>query len=1170
MPTSADNPDHTAIAQRKGDHETDDALALQNAANQLAQTSSSTLLPRPVASLVSFFTQSTSLSLRVGTFLGGFALNSARATTLTGLELSRAVVEGILVRAGRDVSLRSTGEYARNEAESILERSLATLHSTITSASFFASASFHLSSVTLSSFSAFSQNLLSTLDAILGSTESSRAIAAIITLIRREFRNGDSGIGGERVGVGDLLVGSIGFALLQRWGRRATEREIKEHGDEEMIWDIVILDNGSRADVVGTQQTAYTTGLNEDTDDLPKRPASFFSLEDGEEDEGFEAVERNGRSPNVIGQLVPHVSLPADRQHSLTDEEIRTYIMNQLPKGARASIRTDTVTSRTITVDVFDHDLVDINPPPGTAVVEERFNHFQDTGVDDTSSLAMTLPKHTVVFRTALNQSQRADLCPQPVSGLLEDIDDEATLFRNNQHHAMQEASLPSLDVSTTSLLDQIDDLAAASPDNSGTTSPISDSETVKETFGKSSLSKMTQKAKSNTEEKLRHIPQLKKISKSFGHSASSHDSPQGAAKSDKENFPSQKATGKSLLKKPASIMKAREASRPFEKKSNTPNQNSGNTLPSSARKRKSTSPKRSPRDAVTSSPSGQPTQSLSKAGYYVNNEESVEAYVAQTDAYSLRSVEGRPKTPTYSRGHMRSSSRLARSRSEKDISLLLDESGRPRTPVTGQRGPYSASLAPSMYSLAATGSETSLLLAVRPAKSAYEDQAMISTLRNNGYVPDMFPDNHLVKNIHRFCCFSSASYGSNFLRVMGISTGSQKWQEADVDHHEHNSFSNHTGLPASTILLSSFVDPAGGSNAAGETAEGFPLVHYLSLDHDSKAVVLTLRGTWGFEDILTDMTCDYDDLHWLGRTWQVHKGMHASARRLLEGGGGRVMATIKAALEEFTDYGVIFCGHSLGGGVAALLATLISRPKDPETPGPAFVTASKPSGTLRLTPGQTSTTTQPGPFFLPPGRPIHVYAYGPPAVMSPSLQRVTRGLITTVVNGQDVVPSLSLGVLHDFHALSLAFKSDISDTKTHIRSRIWENITQSLIHKFYINQPPILIHAGDGMGEDSWAWSTLKSLRESLVSTKLLPPGEVFAVETMRVLQRDAFTLDSSNPDGYPRLGRPATRVQLKFVRDVEARFRELRFGSGMFGDHSPARYEANLAVLARGVLED
>lgn len=82
-----------------------------------------TLLPRPVAGLVSLFAQSTSLSVRAGTSLFGLAIDTARTSTLTGLELSRGLIESILVRAGKDVALRGS-EYGRAETESLVERSV--------------------------------------------------------------------------------------------------------------------------------------------------------------------------------------------------------------------------------------------------------------------------------------------------------------------------------------------------------------------------------------------------------------------------------------------------------------------------------------------------------------------------------------------------------------------------------------------------------------------------------------------------------------------------------------------------------------------------------------------------------------------------------------------------------------------------------------------------------------------------------------------------------------------------------------------------------------------------------------------------------------------------------------------------------------------------------------
>merc|ERR1711939_592549 len=250
-----------------------------------------------------------------------------------------------------------------------------------------------------------------------------------------------------------------------------------------------------------------------------------------------------------------------------------------------------------------------------------------------------------------------------------------------------------------------------------------------------------------------------------------------------------------------------------------------------------------------------------------------------------------------------------------------------PNSPAIHHR--RSKSVVPSIYTLKTNNSATSLVIANQPRRSAFENAETIESLMHTGFIDGLFPQHHIVRNITRFIRFASASYGASFLRVMGIvSAKGPTTKEIETSHHhEHHSFSTHTQLPPSTILLSSFVDPQGGTDATGNTNTGVPMVHFVSLDHESKAVVLTCRGTLGFEDVLTDMTCDYDDLLWQGQRYKVHKGIHASARRLLGGSGSRVMATIRATLEQYPDYGLVLCGHSLGGAVAAILAILISEP---------------------------------------------------------------------------------------------------------------------------------------------------------------------------------------------------------------------------------------------------
>jgi hypothetical protein len=180
-----------------------------------AASTGRTLLPKPIASMVSLATRSTSFALRLGTVIGGYGLGAAKFTTLSSLELGRGMLEGILSRAGKDALTRSNSDLGKESAESILEKSLESLHHTMMHMIFWTTAGYHMTETTVSSASQISQLLLSTLDQFFGSTDSSRAIASIITLIRHEFRNPATGVNGERVGVVDLILGLCGLAYLQ-------------------------------------------------------------------------------------------------------------------------------------------------------------------------------------------------------------------------------------------------------------------------------------------------------------------------------------------------------------------------------------------------------------------------------------------------------------------------------------------------------------------------------------------------------------------------------------------------------------------------------------------------------------------------------------------------------------------------------------------------------------------------------------------------------------------------------------------------------------------------------------------------------------------------------------------------------------------------------------------
>ncbi|EGZ78134.1 hypothetical protein NEUTE2DRAFT_154606 [Neurospora tetrasperma FGSC 2509] len=1147
-----------------------------------------TLLPSPVARAVSFATRSTGLALRVGTLLTGYGFDAAKMTTLSSLEMGRFVLEGILGRAGRDAIARSSSEHGRKEAENMLEKSLENLHRTMSQILFWTTTGFHVTGTTIAMLSETSQLLLSTLDQFFGSTDSSRAMASIITLIRREFQNPATGAQGEQVGVMDLMLGLCGMAYLQRWCRRSLEEETRAHQIEEVIWDVIVLSDGMRVDV--HEESVYGVHDNEFTEDLTLTSGS--DAHDSEED---------------------------------AEERIRNQIIRSLGDNAKVSITTKINTTKTITVDIQGptHD-IPASPPPGVELIEESRNTRQ--GSSETQAAADHTPHACrVVYRLNRNQERRYSITKEDgdisqVTGYVEQLDDDTV--------TMSERSLPTVDALfpvPTRSLEHLPDSATPRPGSSASAASSSSKSRIP------SLQMPKKRSENAANQKRLRIPptassstkrQETIISRASGNRSLSSRSREDAESKRKpiekksgfrkfftrdvfvSDTPSRKkkesqSSGSTRLTKPETSPKYKSAL-PSPVRVLAPHRPSSSrpaTRQSSASIPKIEEPGVSPKSSSSSLgrknvERSQYMRPPSRASYISVHERRRDSVYSQTESYSISAADdfrhSRPPSPCAIETDNEDAGSVVNPRSSDPA--LSHSYGLPSY-QTSRR--VKSRYTPSIYTL--PHESTSSLIPYRdPQKSAFSNTEALRGLRQAGMVDGMFPKYHLLRNITRFMRFASASYGSNFLKMLGIAKEMPILRALDTEtHHELRSFAHHTESDAGSILLSSFVDPQGGSDGTGSTNTGVPLVHYISLDHDSKAVVLACRGTLGFEDVLADMTCDYDDLVWRGKAYKVHKGIHASAKRLLYGGDGRVLYTLKQALEEFPDYGLVLTGHSLGGGVTALLGVMLSEPA-PGCNSTSFVTSADPHTHALgdFLHNGFATAQPPRHVCLPSGRPVHVYAYGPPSTMSASLCKATRGLITSIVNGNDMVPYLSLGVLHDFQAVALAFKTDNNEAKVEVRQRIWEAFQTGIADKWYGgNQssqydPGTAGHGGAGgpsspsssssspppgsggdrgpefSDDDQWAYAALKVLRASMMSHKLLPPGEVFVVESTRVLRRDAFLLDGQ--EGH--LGRPAQRIVLKYIRDVEHRFREVRFGTSMLTDHSPGKYEDALNKLRAG----
>ncbi|KAA8896168.1 hypothetical protein FN846DRAFT_285675, partial [Sphaerosporella brunnea] len=145
-----------------------------------------TLLPASVASMISLFSKSTSISIRLGAKVGSTLLDTARTGTMTSLELSRAAVEGIVRRGTQGVVARRGQE---KDVETWAAKGINAFNTSISLTELILSTAFELGQTTLESVSALAETYVLTLDSIFGSTETSRAISEIVKLIREEFKD---------------------------------------------------------------------------------------------------------------------------------------------------------------------------------------------------------------------------------------------------------------------------------------------------------------------------------------------------------------------------------------------------------------------------------------------------------------------------------------------------------------------------------------------------------------------------------------------------------------------------------------------------------------------------------------------------------------------------------------------------------------------------------------------------------------------------------------------------------------------------------------------------------------------------------------------------------------------------------------------------------------------
>ncbi|KHN40420.1 Sn1-specific diacylglycerol lipase alpha [Glycine soja] len=147
--------------------------------------------------------------------------------------------------------------------------------------------------------------------------------------------------------------------------------------------------------------------------------------------------------------------------------------------------------------------------------------------------------------------------------------------------------------------------------------------------------------------------------------------------------------------------------------------------------------------------------------------------------------------------------------------------------------------------------------------------------------------------------------------------------------------------------------------------------------DIESKSVLVFIRGTRSLNDTLTAALCAPVSFEHRRNnnivSGHAHRGMVAAAYWILD----YCTPVLKKALDQYPHFKIKIVGHSLGGGTAALL-------------------------TFKLREIQEFSSST-------------CVTFGPAACMTLELAEFGKPFIISIINGYDIVPTLSVSSVHDF-----------------------------------------------------------------------------------------------------------------------------------------------------------
>ncbi|KAF0507187.1 alpha/beta-hydrolase [Gigaspora margarita] len=398
-----------------------------------------------------------------------------------------------------------------------------------------------------------------------------------------------------------------------------------------------------------------------------------------------------------------------------------------------------------------------------------------------------------------------------------------------------------------------------------------------------------------------------------------------------------------------------------------------------------------------------------------------------------------------------------------------------------------------------------------------------------------------LLHNLKRYSKFSSSAYDIRNAIIGGIPLPLLVQRSKEKGRLHRFNFARSAELSSDSVVDSSY-------QRSFTSSGSYQPTYFLIRDHTTKSIILALRGTMSIHDLIVDLTCEYEDFQFpediqRGDTtkYQIHKGMLKVAKAIATPGQSGIFEALKREMEANDDYGLVLVGHSLGAGVASILAILLASPKN-------CMTTRKSR--------------------LPLGRKVHTYAFATPCVMSAALSKRVQPLVTSVAYGNDVVCRLSLGHVLDLRNMVRFLSSNKSKT-----GEAGEETASKIIKKFIDYQSRSF--SDDERGRETreefenWFWKVRGDCYSYMQNPKLYPPGKVYWIVSNRAPYSednyDQENLDDEEEDKErePILEEKTNKNYFMLDVDVEKIFQEVTFSPRMMMDHFPHFYENVLKSL-------